>query len=388
MKISYLSASLMPSTDANCVNVTRMCAALAALGHEVTLLARRGGEDSDERVLLRHDIGAGVRLVRLGHPGRPLDRLIGYPCAVRRALLAQPTPDLLFGRDLYSMMLAAQAMPDVALAFDMHDLQRKHLRRRAELWLFRRPAFQTVFAVSQALIDQYRALNPGAADVDIALARNGADLPEDAVQPAQLPAGRPGVPRVGYIGHLYPGKGMETVAALAARLPCHDFHVVGGREQELALWRGRAAGLPNLILHGFVDHRLVRAYMAAMDVLLAPPLPVARCASGKDIGSWMSPLKIFEYMAAARPIIASDMPVVREILRDGETALLVPPLDVAAWVAALRRLEGDPELAARLGRQALAQVRERHTWNARARGVLDHLAGRAPPAPRAEAAAA
>jgi glycosyltransferase involved in cell wall biosynthesis len=183
------------------------------------------------------------------------------------------------------------------------------------------------------------------------------------------------VRRIGYVGHLYPGKGIETVAALAQRLPEYDFHVVGGRDTELATWRARTAHSPNLIYHGFVAHRQVQSYMAAMDVLVAPPLPATQSASGLDIGSWMSPLKIFEYMAARRPIVASDIPVVREILRDGVTALLVAPHDIDAWVAALRRLD-DRDFAEQLARQSRADLAERFTWTARARAVLEHLAQR------------
>jgi glycosyltransferase involved in cell wall biosynthesis len=130
--------------------------------------------------------------------------------------------------------------------------------------------------------------------------------------------------------------------------------------------------LTNLKYHGFVEHTQVPAYMAAMDVLLAPPLPVTRSAGGRDIGRWMSPLKIFEYMAAGRPIVASDIPAVREILRDGVTALLVVPHDVEAWVSAMQRLE-DATLAGRLAGQARADLVERYTWSARARSVVEHL---------------
>jgi glycosyltransferase involved in cell wall biosynthesis len=88
-----------------------------------------------------------------------------------------------------------------------------------------------------------------------------------------------------------------------------------------------------------------------------------------------SPLKAFEAMAAGRPIVASDLPSSREVLRHGENALLVPPGDAAALAAALRRLADDPALAARLARGAFEEA-PRYSWDARARslrGLLEEV---------------
>jgi glycosyltransferase involved in cell wall biosynthesis len=81
-----------------------------------------------------------------------------------------------------------------------------------------------------------------------------------------------------------------------------------------------------------------------------------------------SPLKIFEAMAAGRPIVASDLPSSREILRDGENALLVPPGDAGALAAALRRVLGDDGLARRLAASAWDEA-PRYSWAARARAL-------------------
>ena len=78
-----------------------------------------------------------------------------------------------------------------------------------------------------------------------------------------------------------------------------------------------------------------------------------------------SPLKLFEYMASERPIVASSLPSIREVLGDDTNALLVAPGDPQALVAAIRRIKDDPELGARLARQARADV-EQYTWARRA----------------------
>jgi glycosyltransferase involved in cell wall biosynthesis len=78
-------------------------------------------------------------------------------------------------------------------------------------------------------------------------------------------------------------------------------------------------------------------------------------------------------MAAGRAILASDLPVLREVVRDGVHVLLCEPENTAAWVAGLRRLAGDPALRDRLGRAARAEFLRAHTWPARAQTALDGL---------------
>jgi glycosyltransferase involved in cell wall biosynthesis len=82
------------------------------------------------------------------------------------------------------------------------------------------------------------------------------------------------------------------------------------------------------------------------------------------------PLKTFSYLAAGRPILAPALPDTAELLRDGETALLVAPDDPAAAALALDALFAQPELAARLSANARA-LAERHSWDARAKLLSD-----------------
>ena len=99
-----------------------------------------------------------------------------------------------------------------------------------------------------------------------------------------------------------------------------------GRSATLRFGAAGCAGQLNLHLHGYraarrgarVAGALRPAARAACRAAYPPP-------RGREIGRWMSPLKVFEYMAAGKPILASDIPALREMLRDGDTALLLPP---------------------------------------------------------------
>ncbi|MFO7324430.1 MAG: glycosyltransferase family 4 protein [Pseudomonadota bacterium] len=363
--------------EASAVNVMRTCDALAREGHKVTVFARRNGTDDVAAVLRQYGVTGDVRLVLLGPPAPPrdlwirkedrFDRNFRYPLQVLQALRGMPAPDLIYGRHLYSMALASLFMPDIPMMFELHQVRSSGMGRLLERWLFQRPAFIGAAVISEALIADYRRLYAGLDRLELFLVRNGAEWPTGEVTPANL-GGRPGVRKIGYVGSLFPGKGMETVAALARRLPEMDFHVVGGTATDIGEWRRRAPGAGNMHFHGFVESARVPAYLASMDVLLAPPRVQVNPMTGRGFGRWESPLKIFQYMAAGKPIIASDLPIVREILTDGSTALLAPAEDMDAWVGALRRLE-DPALAQRLATSARTEVERRFSWRAKARAI-------------------
>ncbi|MEO0652777.1 MAG: glycosyltransferase, partial [Planctomycetota bacterium] len=110
---------------------------------------------------------------------------------------------------------------------------------------------------------------------------------------------------------------------------------------------------------GRFEHARIPSLLAAFDVALLPA-----------INEYASPLKLHEYMAAHLPTVACDQPNLREVLDDGESALLVPPGDGEAFAEAVLRLARDGELRRRLGSRARATIEERDlTWRGNARRV-------------------
>ena len=87
----------------------------------------------------------------------------------------------------------------------------------------------------------------------------------------------------------------------------------------------------------------------------------------------MSPLKMFEYMSSKVPIISSDLPVLKEVLKDGSNSLLVEPDDVASWDAALNRLLDDNQLSNFLAQNAYEDFQTKFTWYSRGREICKLL---------------
>jgi glycosyltransferase involved in cell wall biosynthesis len=112
---------------------------------------------------------------------------------------------------------------------------------------------------------------------------------------------------------------------------------------------------------GPVPHGDIPAHVAAMDVALQPSAPAYAC-----------PMKIIEYLAMGKCVVAPDQPNIRELVDDGESALLFRPEDAGALARALETSAGDVALRSRIGSRGLAVVRERgYLWQNNARRALD-----------------
>jgi glycosyltransferase involved in cell wall biosynthesis len=184
-------------------------------------------------------------------------------------------------------------------------------------------------------------------------------------------------PSIFYVGQLYPWKGAGLVVDVAARVPEAKVVIVGGQtnwtqdDPDIAALgeRARQLGVAERVeLRGHVPYDRVPAALAEASVALLPlpDEPVARL--------FTSPLKLFDYMAAGVPIVASDLPALREVLHHEQNALLATPGDPDAFAAAVKRVLTDPDLATRLGAQARADVHG-YSWDARAAALLDFLGG-------------
>ena len=128
--------------------------------------------------------------------------------------------------------------------------------------------------------------------------------------------------QVGYIGHIYEGRGVDIIAALAMRCKFADFQVIGGDDNDIRHWRERTRAVDNLTFHGFVPPSETAACRAACDVLAAPYQRKVTIAGQRDTAGWMSPLKLFEYMASDKAILFSDLPVLREVMIHEHSCLM------------------------------------------------------------------
>ncbi len=259
--------------------------------------------------------------------------------------------------------------------------------RKLADWNLRRQARAAAAIITQTPVSRHIIETYSKAPVYVVPNAADPELFNPEAAPAALPSAAARRPVVAFAGSLRPWHGVEDLIAAGA-------HVMTGHRETFFLFIGGGARLGELMdsaaetlgegnfhFTGAVAPENVPAYLAAADILVAPFSPQrdrVRKAQFDRYGMWWSPVKIFEYMAMGKPIVASAAgPVAEYISRAGVT---VPPGDVIGLAHAISRLLDDPELAATLGGHARRKFLERHTWSHAAQATLaawkDILEGR------------
>ncbi|MCP4202450.1 MAG: glycosyltransferase family 4 protein [bacterium] len=377
MRVAYLSSSYVPSRRASSVQVMKMCAAFSRAGHEVHLATKRNLSRQEVDVLddfAFYGVAEDFELTKIKRPAAPGGGLV-YGTGLSRFLRASRSRfDLAYCRDLYGSWLATRL--SIPTVFEAHEPLPGPAQRMLLRLVLRPESFKRLVAISQALAEDYSRLYPELAGADLLIAHDGADpVPgsEDSATPDRAERDTMVKFRVGYVGQLYRGKGLEILVPLAGLLPNTEFQIVGGTRETLAHLSGRDLP-PNLRFCGFQPPGRMTGLYDSFDAVVMPYQPQVAVAGGRsDAGRWMSPLKMFEYMAAGKPIVSSDLPVLREVLEDGKNALLVPPDDLEAWAEAIRRLQRSADLRDELGSAARHDLLANYTWDLRAKNVLSGL---------------
>jgi glycosyltransferase involved in cell wall biosynthesis len=167
---------------------------------------------------------------------------------------------------------------------------------------------------------------------------------------------------------------MELFVELAKKQRGVQFVWAGGKPEDVKLWKSKTEAISNILFTGFVHNSQLPMYQAAGDVLLMPYAREIGISSGSGHSAQISsPMKMFEYMATGRAIIASDLPVFHEVLNDNN-AVFCPPEKVIAWNGALQALFDNPARREVLAAQAYADSRK-YSWTERAKRILDGFPG-------------
>lgn len=360
----YASRSIIPSVYANAVQSANMACAFADVFVTFSAIFRSPGPAVD---LPAAFAGFGLEpprnvcLVR-SHPLLDWSNL--YLARYAAFLNRQPRDSLVYTRSGRIAWLACSlGLETVA---ELHD----PLIRPYSAWLRRRsvrdPRLKLVATTDRLKAD---IIDKTGVSADRILVVGGAANTALLSVPALAPESRFNF-NVGYAGSTFKGKGLEILVACASRLPDVGFHAIGASKDDC---RAFGPAGENIVAYGRKTNLESVALLKAMDCLLLPNQRSVIIRSGADIGRHTSPLKMFEYMATGRPIIASDLPVLSCVLKNDVNALLCPPEDIAGFCARITTLRQNPDLARRLGSQARSDFQSTHTWAARARKIQSFI---------------
>jgi glycosyltransferase involved in cell wall biosynthesis len=378
VKILYFADIRFPLERANGIQSMETCHALAGRGHQLYLVVRPDTHAPPRDPFDYYGLAKSARLIvdRVPVSGPHLVRRVEYlafalgratgagradvvmtrDLAVASLLLRLPArPPLVYESHGYAPEVAA-ALPDLVSTARTPNASKLARLARRESFVWRRA--DGYVTITNGLASAHNARF--GARPRVAVVPDGVRL----VPPGSRPPDTSAPFTVAYAGHLYAWKGVDVLLEAIARIPDVRCVIVGGQEKEPDLARLRTLtsrlGIENRVTFtGLLPPSSVPDALGRADVL-ALPNPASAISTYST-----SPLKLFEYMAAGKAIVASNLPAIREVLTDERTALLVTPGDPDALAAGIRRLAGDPELRGRLADAALHLVAE-YSWERRA----------------------
>jgi glycosyltransferase involved in cell wall biosynthesis len=369
MKITCISTSHVPSDTANSIQVMKACQALVQLGHSVHLMVP--GQQPAARESLMDHYGLSMPFDISWFPSHPRWKHNDFAWrAVRRAF--KMGADVVYTWTGQSAVFSL--LHRIPVIYEVHDLPTGIL---GPVW-FRLfldlPGQKRLVVITRALQKALERQFGMIEKSSIVIAPNGFDLDQYADLPpadqARKALGLPQMLTVLCSGHLYTGRGIDLFLGVAERFPQVNFVWAGGRVEDVTKYRARADsyGLKNVLFTGFISQSRLPLYQAAADVLLMPYARSIAGSGGGNSADICSPMKMFDYLAAGRAILSSDLPVIHEVLNE-TNAVFAPPEDVEAWVAALERILANEDLRKNLAAQS-TQDAPFFTWKARADRVL------------------
>ncbi|MDO8592379.1 MAG: glycosyltransferase family 4 protein [bacterium] len=369
MKLIYLTDFGLPTEWAHGIQVMKMCEAFSGQGVEIELVAPRRRNEIKTDSFAYYGVKKIFRLTKLPCldfcPGNTNSfyfwlRIVSFLLVAKFYFLIKDF-DALYARD----QIAGLFFNDFIL--EIHSLPELIKPRHRKVWrkadkLLVLTSFAKERLVKEGIGEDKILVTPDAVDLkdfDISAAK------EQLRQELALPLDKKIIMYAGSF-YLHDWKGVDILLASAEYFD-RDWVLMlaGGEAEEIEMIKEKY-GSPNILLVGRKLHQEIPRYLKAADVLILPN------KKGKDISEkYTSPLKLFEYMASDRPIVASDLPSIREILND-KNSVLVKPNSPKNLALGIRKLIQDDIFSKRLTGQALRDA-QNYTWERRAKKIIEFI---------------
>jgi len=372
VKLIYISNSKLPASWAHGLQIMQMCAAFAKSGHDVELLAPRRVGTIQRDPFDYYRIERSFKITKIpcvdfvflgGNKAFFIIQLISFLFFCRLKLLFR-SYDVLYSREplvggvFKGVFLEIHSLPKNMSNFYVRMLNRS----RGTLVLTR--------FIKERLVQRKIPVNkilvvPDAVNLekfDITVSK------EDARKKLGIPVDKKIIGYVGMFRTLGMEKGIEVLIQALVELKDHKeiiLVLVGGHEEDINFYKNSAQkeGVADqIIFTGMVMYDVIPLYLKSFDITIAP------FPDREHYRFFMSPLKIFEYMASGRPIVSADLPSLRDILNNSNS-LLVSPGSSKELGAAIIKILGDSSFSSRIAAQARADV-EKYTWDKRANRIL------------------
>ncbi|PSW57453.1 glycosyltransferase family 4 protein [Photobacterium leiognathi] len=367
MNIIYLANSIIPSKTANSVHVMKMCSAFSSNDKVKSVNLVVPSVDSQINEFDYYGVKSKFQISRIKKTNFRFSWYIFSIFQVLHVLMKrEKDSSLIYGRNILPCLILA--LFKYRVIYEAHSpIKRynfivnfifKHIGNKLLNVVVISDSLRKIISNEYPRIENKLLVLHDAADIPLNNYIKSEVINEDVIN-------------VGYIGHLYEGRGCEIIIEVAKRFPEITFHFIGGVESDIERVK-LCSTTSNIVFHGFVEPSEVECYRNSMDILVAPYQKNTSIEGKVNTSEYMSPLKIFEYMSSGKALICSDLPVLREVLIDGHNALMVVPDDIDAWENALKILKNE-KVRESIGINAYDDFIKNYTWDERVNRVLDEV---------------
>ncbi|MBI5842346.1 MAG: glycosyltransferase family 4 protein [Chloroflexi bacterium] len=371
MKILYTAFDIVPSPKGASTHILHNLRGLVNADFDVHLITPNDG------LLPTEDTIEGARVTRISQDLSQnfLARAVHFGKAVAAHLAISPDYDVVHYRNMWDGLALAQnkkrfryktlfevnGLPSIELKYHYPGIDHDLLLKFKEQEMATLHLSDSVICPSHVTRDYIASL--GVDRKLVTIIPNGVS-PSD-FYPSPLPNRDGRVPTLLYIGTLADWQGLDVVVKALPKIlerQAVQLHIVGrgrSRQRKMLAKQIRKLGIENHVtVRPAVPHHEIPALIAESDICIAP-----LGLNDRNVTQGACPIKVLEYMAAARPLLASNMPIVRELVREDVDALLFSPSDPEDLARQALALLNDFELSQRLAQSASERALTKFTWH-------------------------
>lgn len=374
-EIAFIFNVDMSKRYANINSALQNVSALANIGHRVTLYTVRQNKSLEAQIndikkaCLFYNVQQNFKIKIVGVAPWPA-KLKGLRLRLNAYLMARAIK-----KEKHSFVWSRHIFPAIAcvnqnlpLVFEHHTMLTKGIKKGLDQ-IKMNPHFLKFLAISERHKDIIAKDLPK--DKILAL-HSGADaaissfIPKkEMIKPGNI---------VTYAGSFYKGRGVELMVQVAKLLPDFTFNCIGASEQDFEVYKKELESCGNLVFVKKVPRGKLIELLHASDCLVAPYTSDCETVDGVKTIDYASPMKIVEYLFVGKPIIATDIGAIPEILTHGQNGLLVPENDIDALSSSIERVFADKDLQKKLSINAKRSAK-RFLWDERVKTIVYETLG-------------
>lgn len=363
MKIAYLFNSSIPSYNANSLQVVSMCNQIAKMIGEVILITPNTG--FQKSVSEHYGIKKNFKLIKLKN-FKSFPRGLNYYLYSLYSIIysLKFSPNIFITRNYFTLFLLVLLRKKVI--FEIHtDLD---FEGRINNFIFKnfkilnsKKIINLVFithSLKKNFFEKYK-IKP----------KNFTILSSASNLTWKYPLFKKKKNlKIGYFGLVNKSRGLDFLCRLSHLDQENKYYVFGGTKENINSLKKKIFH-KNIFFKEFLPYKKIKELMCEMDILVLPyKKKISASGNFGDIAQFTSPMKLFDYLGSTRPIIASSLPVLKEVLTNKKNCIFVEELNVLKWKLIIKKLSNNFQL-----REIMAKNNFFHSKNYTYRKRVDRM---------------